>query len=155
MRLDIVKLCDEYAGLRPDSKQPAERVVFGTSGHRGSSLERSFNESHVLAITQAICDYRKITPISGPLFIGIDTHALSRLALDTALEVLVANDVHTMTAPAGEYTPTRAISNAILAYNRERTTGLADGIVITPSHNPPDSGGIRYNLPIGGPASTQ
>ena len=153
--VDIEKLLAAYADLRPDPNIPAQRVTFGTSGHRGTSLERGFNEWHVLAITQAICEYRKIAAISGPLFIGIDTHALSLSALDTALEVLAANDVHAMIAPGGEFTPTPAISLAILTYNRDRTMGLADGIVITPSHNPPDSGGIKYNLPNGGPANTQ
>ena len=155
MRLDVAKLCDAYDGLRPDPKQLAERVTFGTSGHRGSSFQRSFNEWHVLAITQAICDYRKTALITGPIFIGIDTHALSQLALETALEVLAANDVHAFIAPIGEFTPTPVISHAILAYNLERTTRQADGIVITPSHNPPDNGGIKYNLPHGGPANSQ
>ena len=155
MRLDVAKLCEAYERLQPDPKQPAQRVMFGTSGHRGSSFERSFNAWHVLAITQAICEYRTIASIRGPLFIGIDTHALSLPALDAALEVLAANGVHTMIAPVGEFTPTPAISHAILAYNRERTTGLADGIAITPSHNPPDNGGIKYNLANGGPADTQ
>ena len=153
--VDVAKLLAAYAEFQPDPRVAAQRVSFGTSGHRGTSFERSFNQWHVLAITQAICDYRNIALISGPLFIGIDTHALSRLALETALEVLAANEVHTMIAPAGEFTPTPAISHAILAYNRERTAKLADGIVITPSHNPPDVGGIKYNLTNGGPANTK
>ena len=130
----------------------AQRVAFGTSGHRGSSFERSFNEWHVLAITQAICEYRVQYAISGPLFLGIDTHALSMPAYESALEVLAANGVETFIALRGEFTPTPAISHAILHYNRAREIGFADGIVITPSHNPPASGGFKYNPPTGGPA---
>jgi phosphoglucomutase len=130
-------------------------VAFGTSGHRGSSFDLSFNEWHVLAISQAICDYRKQKGIDGPLFLGFDTHALSAPAFASALEVLAANGVEVMQAKDDEYTPTPAISHAILTYNRGRSTGLADGIVITPSHNPPDSGGFKYNPPDGGPADTQ
>jgi phosphoglucomutase len=150
--IDVRRLIDAYFDDRPDPFSPAERVVFGTSGHRGSAFERSFNEAHVLAITQAICMHRKRRAIDGPLFLGIDTHALSAPARDTALEVLAANDVQVMIASAGEYTPTPAISHAILVYNARRETGLADGIVITPSHNPPEDGGFKYNPPNGGPA---
>ena len=131
-----------------------QRVAFGTSGHRGSALEKTFNESHVLAISQAICLYRKQHSIDGPLFLGIDTHALSVPAFESALEVLAANRVEVLIARDGEYTPTPAVSHAILVYNRGRKTGLADGIVVTPSHNPPDSGGFKYNPPNGGPAET-
>ncbi|MFA5913818.1 MAG: phosphoglucomutase (alpha-D-glucose-1,6-bisphosphate-dependent) [Burkholderiales bacterium] len=150
--VDVPKLLAAYAGLRPDPAVPAQRVAFGTSGHRGSAFERSFNEWHVLAISQAICDYRKRKGIDGPLYLGIDTHALSQPAFETALEVLAANGVQTMIAAGGEFTPTPAISHAILAYNRGRSVGLADGIVITPSHNPPEDGGFKYNPPNGGPA---
>lgn len=133
---------------------PAQRVAFGTSGHRGSSFERSFNEWHILAISQAICEYRKGKGIDGPLFIGADTHALSQPAFESALEVLAANGVETMISAGGQFTPTPAVSHAILVHNRGRTSGLADGIVITPSHNPPDNGGFKYNPPNGGPADT-
>jgi phosphoglucomutase len=153
--VDVAKLLAAYVDLKPDPLVPAQRVAFGTSGHRGSSFERSFNEAHILAITQAICEYRAKQNIIGPLFIGIDTHALSQPAFDTALEVLAANGVETMVAPDGEYTPTPAISHAILVYNRLRTRGQADGIVITPSHNPPEFGGFKYNPPNGGPAGTE
>jgi phosphoglucomutase len=153
--VDVAKLQDAYFRLRPAAREePAQRVVFGTSGHRGSSFERSFNEWHILAITQAICEHRNAHRISGPLFIGADTHALSPLALETALEVLAANAVEVMTSAGGEYAPTPAISHAILTYNKGRSAGLADGIVVTPSHNPPDSGGFKYNPPNGGPADT-
>jgi phosphoglucomutase len=152
--VDVPALLRAYADARPDPAVPAERVVFGTSGHRGSSFERSFNEWHVLAISQAICDYRVAHDSSGPLFIGIDTHALSAPAFTSALGVLAANGVETMIAVNGEYTPTPVISHAILAYNRGRTAGFADGIVVTPSHNPPDSGGFKYNPANGGPADT-
>ncbi len=152
--VDVPKLLAAYAELQPDPAVPAQRVVFGTSGHRGSSFERSFNEWHVLAITQAICDYRKSKGIDGPLYLGIDTHALSQPAFESALEVLAANGVETMIARGGEFTPTPAVSHAILTYNRGRPSGLADGIVITPSHNPPDNGGFKYNTPNGGPADT-
>jgi phosphoglucomutase len=140
-----------YTGI-PDASVTEQRVAFGTSGHRGSSLKLSFNEWHILAITQAICLYRKGQNISGPLYLGIDTHALSVPACATALEVLAANGVEVMLAEGDEYTPTPVISHAILTYNRERKTGLADGIVITPSHNPPHDGGFKYNPPNGGPA---
>ncbi|GAA0248511.1 phosphoglucomutase (alpha-D-glucose-1,6-bisphosphate-dependent) [Rhodanobacter caeni] len=152
--VDVPKLLDAYATLRPDPSVPAQRVAFGTSGHRGSSFERSFNEWHILAISQAICEYRKAKGIDGPLFIGADTHALSQPAFESALEVLAANGVETMTSTGGEFTPTPAVSHAILVYNRGRTSGLADGIVITPSHNPPDNGGFKYNPSNGGPADT-
>ena len=152
--VDVPKLLAAYIDLRPDPAVPAQRVAFGTSGHRGSSFERSFNESHVLAITQAICEYRKHQSIDGPLFIGIDTHALSRPAFESAVEVLAANGVVTLIAARGEFTPTPVISHAILVYNRGRKAGLADGILVTPSHNPPDNGGFKYNTPNGGPADT-
>ena len=152
MLVNIPRLVTSYYTERPDPAIPAHRVAFGTSGHRGSAFARSFNEWHVLAITQAICRYRQQHGIDGPLFIGIDTHALSEPAYASALEVLAANGVEVMIAQNGEYTPTPAVSHAILAYNRGRTTGLADGIVVTPSHNPPESGGFKYNPPSGGPA---
>jgi phosphoglucomutase len=151
---DIPKLITAYYSERPDPSVPAQRVAFGTSGHRGSSFECSFNEAHVLAMSQAICAYRAREGITGPLFLGFDTHALSAPAFATALEVLAANGVQVMISAGGEYTPTPAISRAILVYNRGRESGLADGIVITPSHNPPDSGGFKYKPPNGGPADT-
>jgi phosphoglucomutase len=153
--VDVPRLVTAYFTDRPDPGEPAQRVAFGTSGHRGSSLDLSFNETHVLAISQAICHYRSQKNISGPLYIGFDTHALSAPAYASALEVLCGNGVEVMTAAHDEYTPTPAVSHAILNYNRGRTAGLADGIVITPSHNPPDSGGFKYNPPDGGPADTQ
>ncbi|MGB8537193.1 MAG: alpha-D-glucose phosphate-specific phosphoglucomutase, partial [Acidobacteriaceae bacterium] len=152
--VDVQKLLAAYFAEKPDPKVPEQRVAFGTSGHRGSSFDRSFNEWHILAITQAICLYRKQQNIDGPLFLGIDTHALSRPAMDSAVEVLAANQVELMLAAKDEYTPTPAVSHAILTYNRGRKTGLADGIVVTPSHNPPDSGGFKYNPPHGGPAGS-
>ncbi len=152
--VDVPKLRSAYADLRPDAAVPAQRVAFGTSGHRGNAFERSFNEWHVLAICQAICEYRRGKSIDGPLYIGIDTHALSQPAFETALQVLAANGVATMVASGGEFTPTPAVSHAILVYNRGRDSGLADGIVVTPSHNPPDNGGFKYNPPNGGPADT-
>ena len=155
MLVNVPKLVTAYYTQIPDWSIPAQRVAFGTSGHRGSALEASFNEWHVLAITQSICQYRKQQNINGPLFLGIDTHALSEPAFASALEVLAANDVEVMVAENGEYTPTPAVSHAILTYNRGRTKGLSDGIVITPSHNPPDSGGFKYNPPHGGPASVE
>jgi phosphoglucomutase len=151
---DIPKLLAAYTELRPDAAQPSQRVSFGTSGHRGTSFERSFNEWHVLAITQAICEYRAREGIDGPLFIGVDTHALSLPAFQSALEVLAANGVQTMISAAGEYTPTPAVSHAILVHNRGRDSHMADGIVVTPSHNPPPDGGFKYNPPNGGPADT-
>ena len=153
-RLDVAKLIDAYYSRRPDPKVVGERVAFGTSGHRGTSLDGTFNEAHVLAISEAICRYRKKEGIDGPLFIGIDTHALSVPALESALEVLAANGIEIMISKGGEYTPTPAVSLAILVHNRPRNSHLADGIVITPSHNPPDSGGFKYNPPNGGPADT-
>lgn len=152
--IDVGVLCDAYSNLMPDPSIPSQRVVFGTSGHRGISLECSFNAAHVAAITQAICNERAAHLIDGPLFLGIDTHALSVPARDTALEVLAANDVPVMLA-VDEYTPTPAVSHAILTHNRGRTQGLADGIVITPSHNPPEYGGFKYNPPNGGPAGEE
>ena len=152
--IDVAKLVAAYYSNVPDPSVREQRVAFGTSGHRGSSLENTFNEWHVLAIAQAICLYRKQHSIDGPLFLGIDTHALSVPAFESALEVLAANRVEVLIAQEGEYTPTPAISHAILVYNRGRTTGLADGIVMTPSHNPPDSGGFKYNPSNGGPAET-
>jgi phosphoglucomutase len=152
--IDIAKLLAAYADLKPDPAEASQRVAFGTSGHRGSSFTRSFNEWHILAISQAICEYRKSKGIDGPLFIGFDTHALSQPAFGSALEVLAANGVETMISAKGEFTPTPTISHAILTYNKGRTKGLADGIVITPSHNPPDNGGFKYNPPNGGPADT-
>src|SRR5512141_40479 len=150
--VDVPRLVTAYYTEIPDPSVPAQRVAFGTSGHRGSAFDTSFNEWHVLAITQAICAYRKSRDIDGPLFLGIDTHALSQPACASALEVLAANGVDVMLATHDEYTPTPAISHAILTHNRGRTSRLADGIVVTPSHNPPDSGGFKYNPPNGGPA---
>jgi phosphoglucomutase len=152
MLVDVPRLVTAYYTGMPDASVPAQRVAFGTSGHRGSAFENSFNEWHVLAISQAICDYRRHRGISGPLFLGIDTHALSVPACATALEVLAGNGVEVMLADKEEYTPTPVISRAILVYNRGREQRLADGIVITPSHNPPDNGGFKYNPPNGGPA---
>jgi phosphoglucomutase len=142
-----------YTGI-PDYSVPAQRVAFGTSGHRGSAFENTFNEWHILAITQAICLYRKQQQITGPLFLGIDTHALSVPAMASALEVLAGNGIDVMIAERDEYTPTPVVSHAILTYNRGRNVGLADGIIITPSHNPPRDGGFKYNPPNGGPADT-
>lgn len=149
---NIPRLVSEYYTVRPDPTNPEECVSFGTSGHRGSSSRGNFNEAHILAISQAICDFRKIQNTNGPLFIGMDTHALSEPAHATALEVLSANGVEVMVDAAGGYTPTPVISHAVIRYNRERSSGLADGIVITPSHNPPEDGGFKYNPPHGGPA---
>jgi phosphoglucomutase len=153
--VDVNKLITAYFSQQPDSHVAEQRVAFGTSGHRGSSFDRSFNEWHILAITQAICLYRLQQKIDGPLFLGIDTHALSRPAMDSAVEVLAANQVDLMLADKDEYTPTPAVSHAILTYNRDRRTGLADGIVVTPSHNPPESGGFKYNPTHGGPAGSE
>jgi phosphoglucomutase len=158
--VNVPRLITSYYTERPDPAIPAQRAAFGTSGHRGSAFARSFNEWHVLVITQAICRYRRQAGIDGPLFIGVDTHALSEPAYASALEVLAANGVEVMIAQNGEYTPTPAVSHAIVTYNRGRTAGLpdcrtaglADGIVVTPSHNPPESGGFNYNRPSGGPA---
>jgi len=152
--VDVPKLIAAYYDRRPDPTVKAERVSFGTSGHRGTSFAGTFNEDHIHAITQAICQYRREQRIEGPLFIGIDTHALSGPAFASALEVLAANGVHVMVDRDGGFTPTPAVSHAILGYNRERTSGFADGIVVTPSHNPPEDGGFKYNPPDGGPADT-
>ena len=152
--VDVPKLISAYYTDTPDPSVSAQRVAFGTSGHRGSSFDKSFNEEHILATSQAICLYRKKEQIAGPLFLGMDTHALSEPALRSALEVLAANGVTVMLAQGDDYTPTPAISHAILAYNRGRKDGAADGIVITPSHNPPRDGGFKYNPPNGGPADT-
>jgi len=151
MLVDVKKLIEAYYGEKPDARLPEQAVSFGTSGHRGSSLSRSFNENHILAVTQAVCDYRKEKGINGPLFIGYDTHALSRPAFETALEVLAGNGVTAMIAD-NDFTPTPAVSHAILAYNASSPSGLADGIVITPSHNPPSDGGLKYDPTDGGPA---
>ena len=148
------RLVTAYFAGKPDPADPAQRVAFGTSGHRGTSLKNSFNENHILATTQAICDYRRETGLTGPLFIGIDTHALAESALVSAVEVFAANGVDIMIDDRGGYTPTPVISHAILSYNKGRTSGLADGVVITPSHNPPEDGGYKYNPPHGGPADT-
>jgi phosphoglucomutase len=150
--INVPELITAYYTEAPDPSVPGQRVVFGTSGHRGSAFEKSFNEWHILAMTQAICLYRKKEKIDGPLFVGMDTHATSGPAFRSALEVLAANGVDVMIAEKDEYTPTPVVSHAILTYNRGRKTGLADGIVITPSHNPPDNGGFKYNPPEGGPA---
>jgi len=152
--VNVAKLVTAYYSQAPDPANPLQRVAFGTSGHRGTAFENTFNEAHVLAISQAICLYRKRLAIDGPIFVGIDTHALSEPAFISALEVLAANGAEVMMATGGEYTPTPAISHAILNYNNGRKTGLADGIVITPSHNPPRDGGFKYNPPNGGPADT-
>ncbi|HRI42209.1 MAG TPA: phosphoglucomutase, partial [Bacteroidia bacterium] len=152
MLVNVPRLVTAYYSETPDAAIPAQRVAFGTSGHRGSSFDKAFNEWHILAISQAIYLYRKENKIDGPLFLGMDTHALSVPALATALEVLAANGVEVMLAEGDEYTPTPAISHAILTYNSGRKTGRADGIVITPSHNPPHDGGFKYNPPNGGPA---
>ncbi|MEJ2613772.1 MAG: phosphoglucomutase (alpha-D-glucose-1,6-bisphosphate-dependent) [Ignavibacteriaceae bacterium] len=152
MLVNVPKLVTAYYTELPDPSVPAQRVMFGTSGHRGSAFDRAFNERHILAITQAICLYRSHQKIDGPLFLGMDTHALSVPALATALEVLAANGVEVMIAEKDQYTPTPVISHAIITYNRGCKTGLADGIVITPSHNPPHDGGFKYNPPNGGPA---
>jgi phosphoglucomutase len=153
--VDLPKLITAYYEYRPDPRVPEQRVAFGTSGHRGSSFDRGFNEWHILAITQAICLYRQQQKIDGPLFLGIDTHPLSCPALASAMEVLAANGVDVMLAEKTDFTPTPVISHAILSYNLGRKTGLADGIVVTPSHNPPDSGGFKYNPPHGGPAGSE
>jgi phosphoglucomutase len=152
--VNVPRLIASYYTIKPDPEEKTQRVAFGTSGHRGSSFTAGFNENHILAITQAICRYRRQQGTTGPLFLGIDTHALSEPAFISALEVLAANDIEVMIDTAGGYTPTPALSHAILTYNRGRTDGLADGIVITPSHNPPEDGGFKYNPPSGGPADT-
>lgn len=154
MLVNVSRLISMYYTNKPDVSEPSQRVVFGTSGHRGSSFTYSFNEDHIHAITQAICCYRTAQNITGPLFVGFDTHALSEPAFISVLEVLAANGVETLIAKDMNYTPTPGVSHAILTYNKARKDGLADGIVITPSHNPPDNGGIKYNPPNGGPADT-
>ncbi len=154
MLVNVPRLISAYYTREPDPGDPAQRVAFGTSGHRGSSFRDSFNEAHILAISQAICEFRQAQGITGPLFIGIDTHALSDPAFISAVEVFAGNEQEIMIDAGGGYTPTPVISHAILNYNRGRTTGLADGVVITPSHNPPDDGGFKYNPPAGGPADT-
>jgi phosphoglucomutase len=154
MLVDLGRLQREYFERRPDMDDPAQQVIFGTSGHRGSSLRGAFNEDHILAVTQAICDFRRGRGTDGPLYMGKDTHALSEPAQRTALEVLAANGVETIIQRDSGFTPTPAVSHAILCYNRGRIKGLADGIVVTPSHNPPEDGGFKYNPPNGGPADT-
>ncbi len=154
MLVNVPRLVSAYYTNQPDPGQPAHRVAFGTSGHRGSSHTYSFNEAHILAISQAICEYRKIQGYSGPLYMGMDTHALSEPAMYTALEVFAANAVEVVIQQGLGYTPTPVISLAILTYNRGRSSGLADGVVITPSHNPPEDGGFKYNPPSAGPADT-
>lgn len=152
--VNVPRLVTAYFAGKPDPADPTQRVAFGTSGHRGSSLKNSFNENHILATTQAICDHRREIGLTGPLFVGIDTHALAEPALASAVEVFAANGVDIMIDARGGYTPTPVISHAILSYNKNRTSGLADGVVITPSHNPPEDGGYKYNPPHGGPADT-
>lgn len=151
---DVARLVTSYYALHPDPDEPAQRVAFGTSGHRGSSFATAFNEDHIAATSQAICEYRTRQGTSGPLFIGADTHALSEPARVTAIEVFAANGVTLLIDSADGYTPTPAVSHAILTYNRGRTSGLADGVVVTPSHNPPVDGGFKYNPPSGGPAGS-
>ena len=153
--VDVAALVTAYYAEHPDPAEPGQRVAFGTSGHRGSAFRLSFNEDHIAATTQAICDYRARAGITGPLFIGRDTHALSEPAFVTALEVLAANDVDVLADSGGGYTPTPSLSRAILMHNEGRVGGLADGIVVTPSHNPPEDGGFKYNPPDGGPAASQ
>ena len=154
MLANIPRLVTAYFAGKPDSSVPAQRVAFGTSGHRGSALNNAFNEAHILAISQALCDYRRGAGISGPMFVGIDTHALAEPALASALEVFAANGVEVMIDRDDGYTPTPVISHAIISYNKGRDSGFADGVVITPSHNPPEDGGFKYNPPNGGPADT-
>ena len=152
--VDVAKLVTAYYTVHPDPGDPVQRVSFGTSGHRGSAFTATFNEDHILATTQAICEYRASQGIGGPLYLGVDTHALSEPAQVSALEVLAANDVRVMVDDRGGYTPTPAVSRAILAHNAAGTGPRADGIVVTPSHNPPPDGGFKYNPPDGGPAGT-
>src|SRR5215471_8675982 len=151
---NVPRLVTAYYAEQPDPNDPVQRVAFGTSGHRGSSLTRTFNEAHILAVSQAVCEYRARQGIDGPLYLGIDTHALSEPAWASALEVLAANGVHVRYQAGRTYTPTPVLSHAILTYNRGRQSGLADGIVVTPSHNPPEDGGFKYNPPHGGPAGS-
>jgi len=156
--IDVVKLLDAYYSLHPDPANPLQKVSFGTSGHRGSSANSTFNEDHIWAVTQAVAEYRKSKGIDGPLYMGMDSHALSAPAQRSALEVLAAHGIEVFIAPTegyAQFTPTPVISHAILAYNQGRTTGLADGIIITPSHNPPSDGGFKYNPPSGGPAEPE
>src|SRR5512143_1024256 len=152
--VNVPRLISAYYTTEPDLSDPAQKVAFGTSGHRGSSFRGSFTQAHILAISQAICEYRIAHGYTGPVFIGMDTHALSEPALASAIEVFAGNEQEIMIQQGLGYTPTPVISHAILAYNRGRTSGLADGVVITPSHNPPDDGGFKYNPPSGGPALT-
>jgi phosphoglucomutase len=154
MLVNVPRLVTAYFTGKPDPADPAQRVSFGTSGHRGSAFNNAFNEAHILAISQALCNHRRAAGVTGPLFVGIDTHALAEPALASALEVFAANDVTVMVDEHHGYTPTPVISHAILTYNKNRTSGLADGVVITPSHNPPEDGGFKYNPPNGGPADT-
>lgn len=154
MLINVPRLVTAYFSGKPDPAVAAQRVAFGTSGHRGSSFNNAFNEAHIVAISQALCDHRRSKGLTGPLFVGIDTHALAEPALASALEVFAANDVTVMIDERDGYTPTPVISHAILAYNRNRDSGFADGVVITPSHNPPEDGGFKYNPPNGGPADT-
>src|ERR1700722_4270707 len=154
MLANIPRLVTADFAEKPAPAIPSQRVAFGTSGHRGSALNNAFNEDHILAISQAVCDIRQAAGITGPLFIGIDTHALAEPALVSALEVFAANGVETMIDAQDGYTPTPVISHAILTTNKSRTSGLADGVVVTPSHNPPEDGGFKYNPPNGGPADT-
>src|SRR4030066_759452 len=153
--INVPELITAYYTRHPDVSDPAQSVAFGTSGHRGVSLQKGFNEDHILAITQAVIHYRNENGIDGPLFLGMDTHALSEPAHATALEVLSANGINVLIQKYRGFTPTPVISHAILTYNRGRKSGLADGVVITPSHNPPDDGGFKYNPPEGGPADTE
>lgn len=153
--IDSAQLASAYYDKKPDVSIAAQRVTFGTSGHRGTSLNKSFNEDHILAISQAICNYRKANKIDGPLFLGMDTHALSAQATQTAIEVFAANQVEVRYAIGSDFTPTPVISHAILTFNRKRNKGMADGVVVTPSHNPPEDGGFKYNPPHGGPAETE
>src|SRR5512135_9191 len=152
--INVPRLVSAYYTGKPDAGDPAQKVSFGTSGHRGAALHNSFNEDHVLAICQAICELRRASGITGPLCIGMDPHALSEPAHTTAIEVFAANDVDIVIQAGSGYTPTPVISHAILAYNHSKTFGLSDGVVITPSHNPPDDGGFKYNPPSAGPADT-
>ena len=153
--IDSDQLLAAFHEVTPDPSKPGQRVSFGTSGHRGSSLVASFNEHHVLAISQALCEYRAVQGIDGPLFLGRDTHALSEPAHATALEVFAANGTRVRVATANGYTPTPVISHAIVTFNQGRDQGLADGVLLTPSHNPPADGGFKYNPPHGGPADTE
>lgn len=153
--VNVPRLVSAYYAFEPDASEAGQRVAFGTSGHRGSSFKKTFNESHILATTQAICDYRSANSIDGPLYLGMDTHALSEPSFVTALEVLAGNGIDVIIAEDMGYTPTPVISHAILVYNRDRKSGFADGVVITPSHNPPEDGGFKYNPPHGGPADTK